>query len=42
MVMKFGPYLALMINRGDLILIVCSGRLYCCSKRKLSTLIIAK
>ena len=39
MVIKFDPYGALVINRGNRILIVI--HLYCCSKHKLSTILEA-
>ena len=38
MIMKFDPYYALMINRGNHILIV--FHVYCCSKHKLSTILL--
>ena len=38
MIMKFDPYDALMINRGNHILIV--FYVYCCSKHKLSTILL--
>ena len=38
MIMTFDPYYALMINRGNHILIV--FHVYCCSKHKLSTILL--
>ena len=38
MIMKFDPYDALMIKRGNHILIV--FYVYCCSKHKLSTILL--
>ena len=39
MVIKFNPYGALVINRGNRILIAI--HLYCCSKHKLCTILVA-